>query len=137
MGLVMQPGRPRLSLAMLPEQSAEVRRRRRSTRDMREKERCQAVLLAYGGQHACEEITEVVGRARSTIPVWVKEFGARGGGKPAQMRDERIRQGLQERHGLRRSLDCVYCWLGKLGGGVEGAASRAYEKEGCAGGRLQ
>ena len=145
----MKRGRPKLRMAMLPEQAAELRRRHRSTRDTREKERCQAVLLAHGGQHTYEEIAEIVGRARSTIQTWIKEFEGRGllslvhqqgqgGGKPTELRNEQIqrelREGLRsgrwmraaeiqrwlyECHGVSRSLDSVYYWLGKLAGALK------------------
>ena len=145
----MKRGRPKLRMAMLPKQVAEVRKRHRTTRETREKERCQAMLLAHGGQHSYEEIAEIVGRARSTIQTWIKEFekeGLRslshqqgqGGGKPTELRDEQIqkelRKGLHsgrwmtavqvqhwlhERYGLSRSLDSMYYWLGKLGGALK------------------
>jgi transposase len=145
----MKRGRPKLKLAMLPEQTVEVRRRYRKTQDTRVKERCQAVLLAHGGQHTYQEIAEVVGRSRSTIQVWIKGFCAHGvgslesrqglgGGKPTAMRDERIQRdliaGLQEgrwmsgpevqqwllkTYGMKRSMTSVYYWLGKSGGALK------------------
>jgi transposase len=134
---------------MSPQQTEEVRRRHRSTHDTREKERCQAVLLAYGGRHTYEEIAEIVGRSRSTIQRWIKDFTkdalgslshqqGQGGGKPTELRDKKIQQELrkglrsgrwmtareiqrwlQERHGVNRSLDSVYYWLGKLAGALK------------------
>lgn len=145
----MKRGRPKLRLAMKPEQVEAVRRRHRSTRDTREKERCQAVLLAHGGRHSYEEIAEAVDRARSTIQIWIKEFEQRGlsslchhqgqgGGKPTKLRDERIQRELREglsrgrwmtgpevqgwlaqQYGIHRSLNSVYYWLGKLGGALK------------------
>lgn len=134
---------------MLPEQAAEVRRMYRETKDTRVKERCQSVLLAHGGHHSYQDISEVTGRSRSTIQRWIKAFcdegvaslGARqgiGGGKPSQMRDKRIRvdleNGLKEgrwmtgpqvrdwlhqTYGLKRSMTSIYYWLGKLGGALK------------------
>lgn len=145
----MKRGRPKLRLAMLPEQAFEVRRRYRRTQDTRVKERCQAVLLAHGGQHTYEEIAQVVGRSRSTIQIWIQSFCSeglasletsqgRGGGKPTKMRDEAIqadlasglkegrwmtgpevRQWLLETYGMKRSMTSIYYWLGKLGGALK------------------
>jgi transposase len=145
----MKRGRPKLRLAMTSEQAVEVRRRYRETQDTRVKERCQAVLLAHGGQHTYEEIAQVVGRSRSTIQIWIQDFckkglasllthQGRGGGKPTKMRDESIqaeltsglkegrwmtgpevRQWLLETYGIKRSMTSIYYWLGKLGGALK------------------
>ena len=142
----MKIGHPKLRLAMRPEQAAEVRRLYRVTKDTRVKERCQAVLLAHGGQHSYQEISEVVGRSRSTIQRWIEAFcdeglaslevrQGLGGGKPSKMRDRRIQadlekglqkgrwmtgpqvqQWLYQTYGLKRSMTSIYYWLGKYGG---------------------
>ena len=106
------------------------------------------MLLAHGGQHTYEEIAEVVGRARSMIQRWIDQFEShgvlslshqqgQGGGKPSELRDQRIQQELRkglrsgrwmtgveiqswlcERHGMNRSLDSVYYWLGEHKGAL-------------------
>ena len=145
----MKRGRPKLRLAMPQEQADKVRRQYRQTQDTRAKERCQAVLLAHGGQHTYEEIAQVVGRSRSTIQLWIKAFcedgpaslesrQGQGGGKPTAMRDERIQadlvDGLEkgrwltgpevqrwllQTYGIERSIGSIYYWLGKLGGALK------------------
>ena len=107
------------------------------------------MLLAHGGQHTYDEIAEIVGRARSTIQRWIGQFEShgvlslshqqgQGGGKPSELRDKQIQQELRdglrrgrwmtgveiqnwlsERHGVTRSLDSVYYWLGKLKGALK------------------
>jgi transposase len=145
----MKIGRPKLKLVMQPEQTSEVRRMYRNTNDTRVKERCQAVLLAHGGQHTHEEIAKVVGRSRSTIQIWLNAFCEEGlaslntrqgvgGGKPSKMRDQRIQRNLEEgltegrwmtgpqvrqwlvqTYGIERSMTSIYYWLGKLGGALK------------------
>ncbi len=113
------------------------------------KERCQAVLLAHGGQHTYEEIAQVLGRSRSVIQAWIANFRAeglaglpsrqgQGGGRPTTMQKEQIQQELLEglkqgrwvtgpeiqrwlldAHGLKRSMGSIYYWLGKCRGALK------------------
>jgi transposase len=52
----------------------------RETKEVRVKERAQAVLLAAGGDHSYEQIAQAAGRARSAIQRWIAAFENDGGG---------------------------------------------------------
>ena len=65
------------------------------------------MLLVHAGEHTCEEIAEILGRARSTIQTWIRGFekeGVRslshqqgqGRGEPTELRDEQIQRELRK-----------------------------------------
>ena len=74
----MKTGRPKLKLAMEPELLNEVKKLHRKTKDVRTRERAQAVLLAAGGHHTYEQIAQAVGRSRSTAQRWIERFEQEG-----------------------------------------------------------
>ena len=144
----MKQGRPKLKLAMEPEVVEELKRLLRKPRSVKEKEKVQTLLLAHSGKKSYEEISEVIGRARSTIQIWVKSFEAKGvswleekverSGRPSELQDPKIQKALvnglkegrwvtgveiqrwlKEEHGLSRSMTSVYYWLGKLTGALK------------------
>jgi len=141
----MKRGRPKLKLAMKVTEVEKLRNVYRNPRNPKQKEQAQALLLAHSGKNSYEEIAEVVGRARSTIQVWVMGFEEKGldwlnevpvhPGRPSPMTDPKllkaleagleegrwvtgvqIQRWLKEEHDLKRSLNSVYYWLGKLKG---------------------
>jgi transposase len=139
-------GRPKLKLLLSDAQLAELRSIRRQTRDAGVLERCQALLLAHGGNHTYEEIAHQLGRAKRSIQNWVGAYcdhgvealrskRGQGGGRPSPLHEEdvqkdvivglkngrwqtgvEIQDWLEQEHGLKRSLSSVYYLLGKLGG---------------------
>ena len=144
----MERGRPKLKLVMEPEDVEELRMLRRNPRNVKHKEKVQALLLAHSGRKSYEEIAEVVGRARSTIQVWVKAFEENGmswldqkalhAGRPSKMSEPEIQKALlkglekgrwvtgveiqrwlKKEHGLSRSMTSIYYWLGKLTGALK------------------
>ena len=91
---------------MEPEVVEELRALRRKPRDIKQKEKVQALLLAQSGRRSYEEIAEAVGRARSTIQVWVNAFENQGvgwleekafhPGRPSEVSDPKIQKALRE-----------------------------------------
>ena len=69
-----QKGRPKLKVVVPEGVATQVREQFHREKDVRRKERLQAVLLAMGGQHTYEEIARVVGRARSAVQTWIRRF---------------------------------------------------------------
>jgi transposase len=144
----MERGRPKLKLAMEPEVVEILRGLRRKPRNIKQKEKVQALLLAHSGKKSYEEIAEIVSRARSTIQVWVKAFEEKGvswleekpihPGRPSEMSNAKIQKAmlkglkagrwvtgveiqrwLKKEHGLSRSMTSIYYWLGKLAGALK------------------
>ena len=139
-------GRPKLKLALSDNQLAELRALRRSTRDTGVHERCQALLLAHGGNHTYEELARQLGRAKRTIQNWLAAYctsgvvsltskQGQGGGRPSPLRKQSLRKDvinglekgrwqtgveiqdwLRKEHGVERSLSAIYYLLGKVGG---------------------
>ena len=142
----MKTGRPKLKLAMEPDLLKEVETLYRKTKDVRVRERAQAVLLAADGNHTYEQIAKTVGRARSSIQQWVGAFGkngvdalysrqGKGGGRPSPMSDSAVKSAFEQKlkdgawrtaaeakkwlHsevGIERSVSDIYYWMGKLAG---------------------
>lgn len=142
----MKTGRPKLKLAMEPELLNEVKKLHRETKDVRTKERAQAVLLATGGQHTYQQIAQTVERSRSTVQRWIERFAkegvssfptrqGQGGGRPSPIQNPAVQEAIEQhlkngtwrtaseaRHwlesemGIRRSVSSMYYWLGKLAG---------------------
>jgi len=145
----MARGRPKLRLEIDRDIISKLRQKLRHPRSFKEKEQIQVVLMASSGQHTHEEIAAVVGRARSTVQLWIKGFEAEGmswfdpkarlpRGKATAMRDpglqkefeQGLKQGrwvtaveiqrwLAQEHNLKRSLNSIYYWLGKLKGALK------------------
>jgi transposase len=145
----MKIGRPKLKLAMSDDLLEKVRCLYRETNDVKVKERAQAVILATGGNSTYQEISDTVGRARSTVQLWIKDFEeqgldsfpsrqGQGGGRPSPLRDPLVLEEFNEKlcggewrtanqaakwleneKGIKRSPSSVYYWLGKLGGALK------------------
>jgi transposase len=129
------------------DQLADLRQRVRTVTDPREKERLQVVLWASRGEHTLEDLARLVGRARSTIQVWLEKF--QQGGLPVLLQRDtppgstspigeakvqaELRAGLKEgrwrtagqvaawlkaAHGIERAAKSLYYWLGKAGGAL-------------------
>jgi transposase len=69
-----QRGRPKLKVVVPLKVATQVREQFQQEKDVRRKERLQAVLLAMGGQHTHEEVARVIGRARSAVQTWIARF---------------------------------------------------------------
>lgn len=139
--------RKRTKLGMGAEQLADLRQRVRAATDSRDKERLQVVLWASSGQHTLEELAQLVGRARSTVQIWLDKF-QQGGlsvllqrdappgltspiGEPevqAELKDGlkkgrwrtagQVAAWLKAAHGIERAAKSLYYWLGKVGGAL-------------------
>lgn len=133
-----------------PELGPEIERRLKAGGKQREMQRLQALRLGLGGQHTLEQIGLAVGRARSRIIEWMRiarEEGieallgmhqGRGAkpqvqGKALQELKQGLRRGrwkrakdagqwLEQRHGVRLSVEGVRYWLKKAG---ESSSARA------------
>jgi transposase len=139
--------RKRTKLGMGAEQLADLRQRVRTATDPRDKERLQVVLWASSGQHTLEELAELVGRARSTVQIWLDKFEQ--GGLPSLLQRDappgltspigapevqaELKDGLKKgrwrtagqvaawlkaTHGIERAAKSLYYWLGKVGGAL-------------------
>ena len=145
----MKTGRPKLKLAIEPDLLSEVEMLYRKTKEVRVRERAQAVLLASDGDHSYEQIAQSVGRARSTIQQWIASFvrdgvnaffsrQGQGGGRPSPLNDEEIQKAFEQKlkegtwrtaaeaqewlrseMGIERSLSNIYYWMGKLAGALK------------------
>jgi putative transposase len=148
-GNLANEGMPRayLKLTVQPAVKAELEKRFKSTDDVRQRQRLQAVLLATSGQHGYRDIARIVGCATSTFALWLNQFLA--GGLAGLLRRERppgltspiaepqVQQQLEaglkagrwrtaeqvavwlaEEHGIKRSPKSIYRWLGKAGGAL-------------------
>jgi transposase len=138
-------GRPKLKLVVDAKMAGELRKRFLASKEPKEKERLQAVLLAMSGSHTHGEIAGIVGRARSLIQIWLDRFETGGiegllkrgkaPGKTSALQRPAVqkqmvaglREGrwltapqlaawLRKKHGIVRKPQRLYYWLGKLGG---------------------
>jgi transposase-like protein len=111
---------------------------------VRQKERLRFALLAAEGRHTLEDLAERLGRARSTLQLWLDKFAAAGlaglleresppglrsplGGVAVQAElqaglragrwrsAEAIAQWLQAAHGITRARKSIYYWLKRNG----------------------
>lgn len=143
----MGMARKRTKLAMSEAEAAQLKNQIRSATDSRDKERLQVVLWATSGQHSLDELARLVGRARSTIQIWLDHFTAGGlakllkrasppgptspvaapkvqaqlqaGLKAGHWRTAgQVAAWLQEAHGIKRATKSLYYWLGKVGGAL-------------------
>ena len=142
-------GRNRTHLRLSTAQQAELPRLLRVTKDQRERERLQVAVWAASGRYTLEELSEMAGRARATIQLWLGKFKAgniRGllrrdtppgsksplsaPGLQAQLRAglragrwrsaEAMVAWLKEEHGIDRARKTLYYWLKKNGWAAPG-----------------
>ena len=138
-------GRPKLKLVISAAQLDELRDALKEHAEPRLRDRLQAIQLATTGRHTHDEIAQLLGRARSTIQVWLDRYEAgllprllerkAAPGKTSEMQrpaiQEQLQAGLQtgrwrtaaqiatwlaETHGIKRAAGSLYYWLGKVGG---------------------
>jgi transposase len=126
-----------------PELGAEVERLLQLGGSRRQMERLMALRMGLGGEHTLAQIAAAVGRARSSVIIWMRvarQEGVasllgkhQGRGRAAQLEGatlKELRHGLrrgrwkrakeaqvwlQQRHGLSLSLSGVRYWLKKAG----------------------
>jgi transposase len=139
--------RASLKLSVQPAEKAELEKRFKTTEDVRQRQRLQAVLLAITGQHGYRDIAQIVGCATSTFALWLNQYMAGGIegllrresppgvtspiGQPKvqQQLEEGLKAGrwrtapqvaawLEETHGIKRAAKSIYRWLGKAGGAL-------------------
>src|ERR1700685_1746290 len=70
--------RAHLKLTVQPAVKAELEKRFKTTEDVRQRQRLQAVLLATTGQHGYRDIAQIVGCATRTFALWLNSSLARG-----------------------------------------------------------
>src|SRR5450631_2105408 len=138
-------GRPKLKLVISAAQLDELRDALKEYTEPRLRDRLQAIQLATTGRHTHDEIAQLLGRARSTIQVWLDRYEAgllprllarkAAPGKTSELQrpaiQEQLQAGLQtgrwrtaaqiatwlaETHGIKRAAGSLYYWLGKVGG---------------------
>lgn len=138
-------GRPKLKLVVTSAQREALRAACKETTDPRLRDRLQAIQLAQTGQHTHEEIAELLGRARSTIQLWLDYYEAgdlprllerhAAPGQPSELQRPEVQAELQaglqqgrwrtagqiaawlkQTHGIKRAAGSLYYWLGKVGG---------------------
>ena len=143
-------GRKRTQLTLTPAEQTELARRLQTATDARQKERLRFVLMAAEGRHTLEELAERLGRARSTIQLWLDKFAAAGlagvleresppgllsplgtatvqtellaGLQAGRWRSAAaIADWLQTAHGITRARKSIYYWLGRNGWTAPGA----------------
>lgn len=137
--------RSRLKLTVQPARKAELEQRFKAAKDVRQRQRLQAIVLATTGQHGYRNIARIVGCATSTFALWLNKYLAGGveellrrqtppgsssplsaaavqqdlvaGLKAGRWRTARqVAAWLQETHGIVRAAKSLYRWLGKAGG---------------------
>jgi transposase len=138
-------GRPKLKLVITAAQKTELREAFKENADPRQRDRLQAIQLATTGRHTHEEIAHLLGRARSTIQLWLDQYEAGGlprllerkaaPGKASDLQRPEVQAQLQaglktgrwrtaaqiaawleQTHGIKRVAGSLYYWLGKVGG---------------------
>jgi transposase-like protein len=148
-GTIVSMGRKRTQLTLTPAEQTELAHRLQTATDTRQQERLRFVLLAAEGRHTLEDLAERLGRARSTLQLWLEKFAAAGlagvlerespPGLPspmaaAAMQSEHqaglqagrwrsaaaIADWLQTAHGITRARKSIYYWLGRNGWAAPG-----------------
>lgn len=144
----MKRGRPRLKLTAPNEVKTELARLIKTERDALLRDRMRAVLLAFDGTRRYEDIARQLGRARSSVQLWLDAF-VQGGirvllerekqpGKASAMQKPAIQQAvaaglregrwrtgpqfaawLHQTHGIKLCATQVYYWLGKAAGALK------------------
>jgi len=74
----MGRGRPKLKLVVSAEQREALRAALKESTAPQQRDRLQAIQLACTGRHTHEEIAGLLGRARSTVQLWLNEYEAGG-----------------------------------------------------------
>jgi transposase len=125
-------------------------RRVESATEAREQERLRFALLAASGQHTLEGLAQRLGRARSTLQLWLDKFNTGGLGSLLQRESppgllsplasatvqaelkaglkagrwvsaQQIADWLEEAHGIQRARKSIYYWLNRNGWKAPGA----------------
>jgi transposase len=138
-------GRPKLKLVISAEQRQELRDALKKNTDPRLRDRLQAIQLATTGCHTHQGIAQLLGRARSTIQLWLDQYEAgqlprllerkSAPGKSSELQmpevQKQLKEGLKtgrwrtaaqiaawlvQTHGIKRAAGSLYYWLGKVGG---------------------
>jgi transposase len=138
-------GRPRIKLTAPDEVKAGLAQRIKNEKDAGLRDRMRSVLLAFEGTRRLQDIASQVGRARSSVQLWLDAFeqGGLAGlltrekppGKPSAMQapgvqkavESGLREGLwrsgpqfaawlRQTHGIKLCRTQVYYWLGKACG---------------------
>jgi transposase len=138
-------GRPKLKLGISASQREALRDALKQSTDPRLRDRLQAIQLAATGRHTHEEIAQLLGRARSTIQLWLDRYEAgqlprllerkAAPGKTSELQRPEVQAQLQaglktgrwrtaaqiaawlgQTHGIKRAAGSLYYWLGKVGG---------------------
>lgn len=133
-------GRKRTQLSLTAAQRTELARGVQSATEARRKERLRFALLAAEGRHTLEDLAGQLGRARSTIQLWLDKFHAggltglleresppglpsplAGAGVQAELEAglqdgrwasaQQIADWLHAAHGIRRARKSIYYWL--------------------------
>lgn len=141
-------GRSKLKLVISAGQLEELRSSLKENTDSRQRDRLQAIQLATTGRHTHQEIAQLLGRARSTIQLWLDLYEAgqlprllerkqapgksselnrpevqaqlKAGLKKGQWRTAaQIAAWLAQTHGIQRAAGSLYYWLGKVGGALK------------------
>ena len=129
------------------------------------RERLLALKLGLEGEASLEQIANAVGRARSTIQIWLDRYREgglgrlmevnRGKGPASELSEEaardlqaglaagrwrtarQVREFLAKEHALKASLSAVYKYLGKAGARLPSSAPGALQKGSRSGGGVQ
>ena len=138
-------GRPKLKLVVSAEQRAALRAALKENTALRQRDRLQAIQLASTGRHTFTEIAQLLGRARSTVQLWLDQYEAGelpgllarkpAPGKASELQRPEVQAQLQaglkagrwrtagqiaawlaQAHGIKRAAGSLYYWLGKVGG---------------------
>jgi transposase len=116
-------GRPKLKLVIDTAQRQELREAFKENTDARQRDRLQAIQLAGTGRHTHEEIAHLLGRARSTVQLWLDQYEAGGlprllerkcaPGKASELQRPEIQAQLQAglKAGRWRTAGQIAAWL--------------------------
>ena len=142
-------GRKRTQLSLTPAQRTKLAQRLQMVTEARAKDRLRFALLAAEGQHTLEDLAVRLGRARSTLQLWLDKFTAGGlaglleresppGWLSPVGRDSvqaelqaginagrwrsaaAIAEWLQAAHGITRARKSIYYWLKRNGWAAPG-----------------
>ena len=143
-------GRKRTQLTLTPTQRTQLTQQLQAATEARQKERLRFALLAAEGRQTLEELAGRLGRARSTLQLWLDKFAAAGlaglleresppglrsplGGAAVQAEllaglqagrwrsAAAIAEWLQAAHGITRARKSIYYWLKRNGWAAPGA----------------
>ena len=149
-GTFVGMGRKRTQLILTSAQRTQLTQQLQSATEARQKERLRFALLAAEGRHTLEDLAERLGRARSTLQLWLDKFDTAGlaglleresppglrsplGGAAVQAElraglqagrwrsAEAIAEWLQVAHGITRARKSIYYWLKRNGWAAPGA----------------